>query len=147
MPFTDPEPGPFPQAVLEPAPAIGEGPVSDAPIGDAAAVGEHDGGAARRPPTGRRRRGVSPLIGMPITLLAIFGALTAGMALKEGSMARGGVVIDGWIAGGVAWTRETFETALPHIRAAATRAEAAALATGEAIGDAWKKTVERLDLE
>lgn len=51
--------------------------------------------------TSRRRGGLGPLFGLLVTLLALFGALTVAMAVKERSVAAGGAVIDGWISSGV----------------------------------------------
>ena len=44
-----------------------------------------------------RRRGGNPLVGLLVTLLALFGALTAVLGVKERSVAEGGVIIDRWI--------------------------------------------------
>jgi hypothetical protein len=60
--------------------------------------GEHSPVWARS----KRRRGGNPFIGVIVTLLALFGVLTAVLGVKEGSLAEGGAMIDGWIAKGVA---------------------------------------------
>ena len=65
---------------------------------DAEASGGHDPVWTRS----RRRSGGNPLIGLIVTLLALFGALTLGLAVREGSVARAGAVIDTWSASG--WT-------------------------------------------
>ncbi|RZJ29020.1 MAG: hypothetical protein EON85_07790 [Brevundimonas sp.] len=53
----------------------------------------------------KRRRGANPLVGILVTLLAVFGVLTAVLGIKERSLAEGGAIIDGWIAAGVATVR------------------------------------------
>lgn len=53
----------------------------------------------------RRRRGGNPIIGIIVTLLAVFGVLTAVLGIKEKSLAEGGALMDGWIAKGVATVR------------------------------------------
>ena len=47
-----------------------------------------------------KRRGGNPLVGILVTLLALFGALTAVLGIKEKSLADGGAMMDGWIAKG-----------------------------------------------
>lgn len=48
----------------------------------------------------RRRRG-NPFIGFVVTLLALFGVLTAVLGIKEKSLAEGGAMMDGWITAAV----------------------------------------------
>lgn len=45
----------------------------------------------------RRRRG-NPFISLVVTLLALFGVLTAVLGIKEKSLAEGGAMMDGWIS-------------------------------------------------
>lgn len=45
----------------------------------------------------KRRRGANPLVGVLVTLLAVFGVLTAVLGIKERSLAEGGALMDGWI--------------------------------------------------
>ncbi|QDH72101.1 hypothetical protein [Brevundimonas sp. M20] len=52
--------------------------------------------------TKRRRGGANPIVGVLVTLLAVFGVLTAVLGIKERSLAEGGAIMDGWIAAGVA---------------------------------------------
>lgn len=47
-----------------------------------------------------KRRGGNPVVGILVTLLALFGALTAVLGIKEKSLADGGAMMDGWIAKG-----------------------------------------------
>ncbi|MDO1559044.1 hypothetical protein Q0812_06335 [Brevundimonas sp. 2R-24] len=90
-----------------------------------------------------RRGGGGGLVGILVVLLALFGAVTLGLAIKERSVAEGGAVIDGWISS--AWST---------IRGASAEAdEAAAEAAGEArveaseavasAGDAVEQGAER----
>ena len=53
---------------------------------------------------GKRRRG-NPFISLVITLLALFGVLTAVLGIKERSLAEGGAMMDGWISKGVSTVR------------------------------------------
>ncbi len=86
--------------------------------------GEHNPVWARS----KRRRG-NPLVGIIVTLLALFGVLTAVLGIKEQSLAEGGAMMDGWIAKGVSTVRGEAP------RVADEAAEAAAVAAGKA-GDA-----------
>lgn len=52
----------------------------------------------------KHRRG-NPLVGLLVTLLAVFGVLTAALGIKEKSLADGGALMDGWLAKGVATVR------------------------------------------
>ncbi len=53
--------------------------------------------------TRKRSRGIGGgLVGLLVTLLALFGVLTAVLGIKERSLAEGGAVMDGWIAAGAA---------------------------------------------
>lgn len=46
----------------------------------------------------RKRTGaVHPLLNLTIVLLALFGAVVAGVSLRLGSVEKGGVVIDRWM--------------------------------------------------
>ena len=49
----------------------------------------------------KRRSGSPPVIGLLVVLLALFGALTGVLGVKEQSLSRGGAIIDGWIT--AAW--------------------------------------------
>jgi len=76
----------------------------------------------------KRRRG-NPLVGIIVTLLALFGVLTAVLGVKEQSLAEGGAVMDGWIAKGISTVRGEAP------RVADEAVDAAAVAAGKA-GDA-----------
>ena len=90
----------------------------------------------------RRRRG-NPFISLLITLLALFGVLTAVLGVKEQSLAEGGAMMDGWIAKGVATVKgeapRVADEAGEAAGAAATRAGDAAQAGGAAASDELKK--------
>lgn len=76
----------------------------------------------------RRRRGF-PVVGVLVTVLALFGVLTAALGVKERSLAEAGAVMDGWIVRGVSTVRGE----APRV---ADRAADAAGAAAEKAGDA-----------
>lgn len=90
-----------------------------------------------------KRRGGNPLVGIIVTLLALFGVLTAALGVKEHSLAAGGAVIDGWIAKGVATVKgkapEAADQAADATVAAAEKAGDAAQAGAAAASDSLKK--------
>ncbi|WP_292108773.1 hypothetical protein [Brevundimonas sp.] len=77
----------------------------------------------------KRRRGGNPLVGVVVTLLALFGVLTAALGIKEKSLAEGGAMMDRWIAAGV----EAVRGEAPEV---AGRAADAAGSAAEKAGDA-----------
>lgn len=50
----------------------------------------------------RKQSAVHPLLSTVVVLLALFGAIVIGASLRMGSVAKGGAVIDQWIAMGKA---------------------------------------------
>lgn len=80
-----------------------------------------------------RRGGGNPLVGLIVTLLALFGALTAGLSIPERSVASAGARIDGWIAAG--WDMVT---------GGADDVEAAAEDAGEAVAEGADQAAEEL---
>lgn len=95
----------------------------------------------------RRRRGGAgggALIGFIVTLLAAFGALTAVLAIKEGSVAEAGTKIDGWIDVGVAKARTLAGRAPDAARTAADKTGEAARKTGNALESGAEKTADEL---
>ena len=89
------------------------------------ADGEHSPVWARK----KHRRGANPVVGVIVTLLALFGVLTAVLGVKEKSLAEGGALMDRWIAQGVA----TVKGEAPRVAdEAADAAEAAADKAGDA---------------
>ena len=56
--------------------------------------------------TKRRSGGGGGFVGLIVTLLALFGVLTAALGIKEQSLADGGALMDGWITAGVDAARQ-----------------------------------------
>ncbi len=96
----------------------------------------------------RSSGGGSGLVGVLVTLLALFGALTAVLGIKERSLAEGGAIVDGWIAAGVAQvktaTGQAVEKAPETAQAAADKAGAAAEKTGDALQAGAAETADQL---
>lgn len=90
----------------------------------------------------RRSRG-NPFVTFLVTLLAVFGALTATLGVKEKSLAEGGAIMDGWIAKGVAMVKgeapKVAEQAVDTAGAAAEKAGDAAQAGAAAAKQELKK--------
>ena len=101
--------------------------------------GEHSPVWART----KRRRGGNPIVGILVTLLAVFGVLTAVLGIKEKSLAEGGAMMDGWIAKGVATVRgeapKVADEAADAAGAAAEKAGDAAQAGAAAASEELKK--------
>ena len=72
-------------------------------------------------------------VGLLVTLLALFGVLTAVLGIKEKSLAEGGAMMDGWITAGVASARGLVGQAPEAADTAAEKAGAAAEKTGDAV--------------
>lgn len=86
----------------------------------------------------RRAGGGNPVVGFIITVLALFGALTAALAIKERSVAEGGAILDGWIAAG--W--DAARRATGQADEAAAKAAAEAGQAAEKAGDALETGAE-----
>ncbi len=90
-----------------------------------------------------KRRSGNPLVGIIITLLALFGVLTAVLGIKERSLAEGGAMMDGWITKGVSTVRgegpKVADEAVEAAGAAAEKAGDAAQAGAAAASDEMKK--------
>lgn len=101
--------------------------------------GEHSPVWART----KRRSGSNPLVGIIVTLLALFGVLTAVLGVKEQSLAEGGAMMDGWITKGISTVRgEATGVASDAADAAGSAAEKAgnaAEAGAAAASDEMKK--------
>ena len=101
--------------------------------------GEHSPVWART----KRRSGGNPVIGILVTLLALFGVLTAVLGIKERSLAEGGAMMDGWITKGVSTVRgeapRVAGEAAVAAGAAAEKAGDAAQAGAAAASDEMKK--------
>lgn len=91
---------------------------------------------------GKRRRG-NPVVSLLVTLLAVFGVLTAVLGVKEKSLAEGGAMMDGWISSGVSKVRgeapKVADQAGDAAGAAAAKAGDAAQAGATAASDELKK--------
>lgn len=90
----------------------------------------------------KRRRG-NPFISLLVTLLALFGVLTAVLGIKEKSLAEGGAMMDGWISSAVSTVKgeapRVADQAGEAAGAAATKAGDAAQAGAAAASDELKK--------
>lgn len=101
-------------------------------------AGEHSPVWART-----RRRSGNPLLGIVVTLLALFGLLTAVLGVKEQSLAEGGATMDGWISKGVAMVKgeapRVADEAAEATAAAAEKAGSATQAAAAAATDELRK--------
>lgn len=90
-----------------------------------------------------KRRSGNPLVGLIVTLLALFGVLTAVLGIKEKSLAEGGATMDGWISQGVDTVKgrapAAAEQAADATAAAAQKAGNAAEAGAAAASDSLKE--------
>lgn len=92
----------------------------------------------------RKKNGASGLVGVLVTLLALFGVLTAVLGIKEQSLAQGGALMDGWVTAGVDQGRRLIGQAPQAAEAAADKAGAAAEKTGDAIKAGAETTANEL---
>ena len=76
----------------------------------------------------RRKSGGNPVVGLIVTLVALFGALTIALSVAERSVAGAGERIDGWIA-----------TAVDGVRGLTGQADEAAEAAGQEAVQATEK--------
>ncbi|CAN5410776.1 hypothetical protein BH10PSE2_BH10PSE2_29230 [soil metagenome] len=94
----------------------------------------------------RKRGGAggSAFVGFLVTLLALFGALTAVLAIKERSVSAGGAVIDGWISTGWTSARAAMGQAPAAAEKAADKAGNAAAKTGDALKAGASETADQM---
>lgn len=92
----------------------------------------------------RRARGGGGLVGVLVTLLALFGVLTAVLGIKERSLAEAGSMMDGWITAGVDQGKRLAGQAPQAAEAAADKAGKAAEKTGDAIKAGAETTANEL---
>ena len=92
----------------------------------------------------KRRRGGPPIIGILVTLLALFGALTAVLSIKERSVAEAGGMIDGWLAEGWSQVRSLTGQADEAAGEAISETAEAAGRAGEALGEGAENAVDEL---
>ena len=84
------------------------------------------------------------VVGFIVTLLALFGALTAVLGVKEQSLAEGGALMDGWITAGVEQGKRLIGQAPEAAEVAADKAGAAAEKTGDALEAGAATTAQEL---
>ncbi len=92
----------------------------------------------------RSAGGLSGIIGFIITLLAVFGALTIALGVKEQSLAEGGAVLDGWIAKGVDGAKGLVGQGPEAAEAVVDEAGDLAEKTGDALEAGAGKTADEL---
>ncbi|WP_339932516.1 hypothetical protein [uncultured Brevundimonas sp.] len=85
-----------------------------------------------------------PLVGLLVTLLALFGALTAVLGIKEQSLAAGGAIVDGWISTGWDAAKGLIGKAPAAADDAAAEAGAAAAKAGEALQEGAETTANEM---
>ena len=83
-------------------------------------------------------------VGLIVTLLALFGVLTAVLGVKERSLAEGGAMMDGWITAGVNQAKRLAGQAPEAAEVAAEKAGDAAERTGDALEAGAASTAEEL---
>lgn len=86
-------------------------------------------------------------VGLIVTLLALFGVLTAVLGIKERSLAEGGALMDGWITAGIDQGKALIGRAPEAAEVAADKAGAAAEKTGDALEAGAATTAEKLKTE
>lgn len=86
-------------------------------------------------------------VGFIVTLLALFGVLTAVLGIKERSLAEGGALMDGWITAGIEQGKTLIGQAPEAAEVAADKAGAAAEKTGDALEAGAATTAEKLKAE
>lgn len=83
-------------------------------------------------------------MGLIVTLLALFGALTIALGVKERSLSAGGAVVDGWMKAGWAQIKDlTGQADEVAVEAAKDTGEAAGK-VGDAVKAGADKTAEEL---
>lgn len=97
--------------------------------------------------TKRRGGGGGGFVGLIVTLLALFGVLTAALGVKEQSLAEGGALMDGWITAGISTVREAAGQTPEVAEAAADTAGEAAERTGDALEAGASTTAETLQAQ
>ena len=95
----------------------------------------------------RRGGGGGGFVGLIVTLLALFGVLTAVLGIKEQSLAEGGAMMDGWITAGVDQGKKLIGQAPEAAEVAADKAGEAAEKTGDALEAGAATTAEKLQTQ
>lgn len=88
--------------------------------------------------------GLSGIFGLVVILLAVFGALTAALGIKEQSLAKGGAVLDSWITRGVDGAKDLMGQAPEAAEVVAEDAGNLAEKTGDALEAGAGKTADEL---
>lgn len=88
----------------------------------------------------KKRGAGGPVLGFLVTLLALFGALTLVLSIKEKSVAQAGATIDGWVA--VGWN-----AALTAVGKAPEKAGHVASRTGDALAAGAQGAADELRKE
>lgn len=86
-------------------------------------------------------------VGLIVTLLALFGVLTAVLGIKEQSLAGGGAMMDGWITAGMDQGRKLIGQAPEAAEVAVDKAGEAAEKTGDALEAGAATTAETLQTQ
>ncbi len=84
-------------------------------------------------------------MGLIVTLLALFGALTAALGVKEHSLAGGGAIVDGWISSAWSSAKTLVGKAPAAADEAANEAGTAATRAGDALQAGAEKAAEELN--
>ena len=92
----------------------------------------------------RRSAGGGGFVGLLVTLLALFGVLTAVLGIKEKSLADGGAIMDRWVTAGVDSVKNAMGKAPEAAQVAADKTGDAAEKTGDALQAGAAKTAEEL---
>ena len=95
----------------------------------------------------RRGGGGGGFVGLIVTLLALFGVLTAVLGIKERSLAEGGAMMDGWIAAGVEQGRKLIGQAPEAAEVAADKTGEAAEKAGDALEAGAAATADKLQTQ
>ena len=95
----------------------------------------------------RSSSGGGGIVGFIVTLLALFGVLTAVLGVKEQSLAKGGAMMDGWITAGLDQGRKLIGQAPEVAEAAAEKAGNAAEKTGDALEAGAASTADKLNAQ
>lgn len=92
----------------------------------------------------RRGGGGGGFVGLLVTLLALFGVLTAVLGIKEKSLAEGGAIMDRWITAGVDAVQKAAGKAPEAAKVAADKTGDTAEKTGDALEAGAANTAEEL---
>lgn len=117
---------------------------------EAVRMADGDGGHSPVWARSKRRRGGGgggAFFGFIAFLLVVFAVVTIGLSIKEGSVAGGGAVIDGWIAVARTSVLQAVGKAPRAAEVAADKAGDAAKTTGQALKAGAAETADTLKKE